>query len=139
VSRTGPTGPPLRAEIDVLQAITRTFAAKRRFRRRAGSCTVADVSLAEVRSQIDQIDEHIVRLLAARQKLVKEAALHKTDEHSVRAPDRRAAMMARRHEWAIREGVSPEVVRRVYDAMVEAFIDLELREHTQINRADPRN
>ncbi|MEY8017767.1 chorismate mutase [Mycobacterium servetii] len=36
------------------------------------------MSLAEVRSQIDQIDEHIVRLLATRQKLVKEAALYKT-------------------------------------------------------------
>ncbi|WP_407688495.1 chorismate mutase [Mycobacterium sp. HUMS_1102779] len=97
------------------------------------------MSLAEVRSQIDQIDEHIVRLLATRQKLVTEAALYKTDQHSVRAPDRRAAMMARRHEWAIREGASPEVVRRVYDAMVGAFIDLELREHSQISRADPRN
>ncbi len=97
------------------------------------------MSLAEVRSHIDQIDEHIVRLLAARQKLVEEAALYKTDEHSVRAPDRRAAMMARRHEWAIQEGASPEVVRRVYDAMIEAFIDLELQEHTQINRANPRS
>ncbi|MEE3755321.1 chorismate mutase [Mycobacterium intracellulare] len=90
------------------------------------------MSIVEVRSQIDQIDEEIVKLLAVRQKLVKEAARYKTDEHAVRAPERRATMMARRDEWATAEGVSPEVVRRVYDAMIDAFIDLELQEHTRI-------
>ena len=90
------------------------------------------MSIVEVRSQIDRIDEQIVCLLAARQKLVKEAARYKTDEYAVRAPDRRATMMARRHEWAVAEGVSPEVVRRVYDAMIDSFIDLELHEHASI-------
>jgi isochorismate pyruvate lyase len=91
------------------------------------------MSISEVRSRIDQIDEQIVKLLAVRQKLVKEAARHKTDEHAVRAPDRRAAMMTRLRDLAIRECVSPEVVRRMYDAMIDAFIDLELQEHARIN------
>ena len=91
------------------------------------------MSISEVRSHIDQIDEQIVKLLAVRQKLVKEAARYKTDEHAVRAPDRRAAMMTRLRDLAIREGVSPGVVRRVYDAMIDAFIDLELQEHSRIN------
>lgn len=90
------------------------------------------VSIVEVRSQIDQIDEQIVKLLAARQKLVKEAARYKTDESAVRAPERRATMMARRREWATAEGVSSEVVRRVYEAMIDSFIDLELHEHAKI-------
>jgi isochorismate pyruvate lyase len=91
------------------------------------------VSIDEVRSHIDGIDEQIVKLLAARQKLVKKAARYKTDEQAVRAPDRRAAMMERRRELALREGVSPEVVCRVYDAMIDGFIDLELQEHSRIN------
>lgn len=87
------------------------------------------MSLAQVRSQIDAIDTEIVRLLAARQKLVQEAARYKSDEQAVRAPERRAAVMQHRQQLAIREGVSPEVVRRVYVAMIDAFVDLELREY----------
>jgi isochorismate pyruvate lyase len=94
------------------------------------------MSIFEVRSQIDQIDEQIVKLLAARQKLVKEAARYKTDEHAVRAPDRRATMMARRHEWATAEGVSPDVVCRVYETMIDSFIDLELQEHARITETN---
>jgi isochorismate pyruvate lyase len=91
------------------------------------------MSISEVRSRIDEIDEKIVKLLASRQALVKEAANYKADEPAVRAPDRRVAMMTRFHELALREGVSPEVVRSVYDAMIDGFIDLELSEHARIN------
>jgi isochorismate pyruvate lyase len=91
------------------------------------------VSIDDVRSRIDELDEQIVKLPAARQKLVKEVARYKTDEQAVRAPGRRAAMMERRRGLAIRAGVSPEVVRRVYDAMIDAFIDLELQEHGRIS------
>lgn len=62
----------------------------------------------------------IVKLLAARQGLVKQAA--------------RAAMMTRLHDSALRESVSPEVIRNVYDAMIDSFIDLELRECARIRQ-----
>lgn len=91
------------------------------------------MSISEVRAQIDQIDEQIVKLLAMRQKLVKEAARYKTDEQAVRAPDRRVAMMIRLQELAAQHGVSSQVVHRTYDAMIDAFIDLELAEHALIN------
>lgn len=94
------------------------------------------MSISEVRARIDQIDARIVKLLATRQKLVKEAARYKADEHAVHAPDRRAAMMTRLHKLSIQEGVSPDVVRRVYDAMIDAFIDLELHEHARITEKD---
>ena len=87
------------------------------------------MSISEVRSHIDQIDEQIVKLLAVRPKLVKEAARYKTDKHAVRAPDRRAAMMTRLRGLPIQEGVAQDVVHRVFDAMIDAFIDLELQEH----------
>jgi isochorismate pyruvate lyase len=90
------------------------------------------VSISEVRARIDQIDEQIVQLLATRQKLVKKAARYKADEHAVHAPDRRAAMMTRLHKLSIQEDVAPEVVRRVYDVMIDAFIELELHEHARI-------
>lgn len=90
------------------------------------------MSLAEVRAQIDQIDEQIVALLAARQQPVRQAAHYKADPQAVRAPDRRAAVMARLQGLADQHGVSPEVVRRTYEAMIDAFIDLELHEHAAI-------
>jgi isochorismate pyruvate lyase len=61
------------------------------------------MSISEVRLQIDQIDERIVKLLAVRQTLVKEAARDKTDDHAVRAPHRRTAMMTRLRELAVHE------------------------------------
>jgi isochorismate pyruvate lyase len=94
------------------------------------------VSIDDVRAHIDEVDENIVKLLAARQRLVEEAARFKADEQAVRAPDRRVTMMERRRELALREGVSPEVVRRVYEAMIDAFVDLELDEHGRINGGD---
>lgn len=89
------------------------------------------MSLEIIRLHIDAVDHHIIKLLANRQKLVTEAARYKTDDAAVRAPDRRTAMMEHRRELALREGVSPEVVRRVYDTMIDAFTDLELQEHSR--------
>jgi isochorismate pyruvate lyase len=99
----------------------------------SASATVALMSISDVRAHIDQIDEQIIKLLATRQKLVREAARYKTDEQAVRAPDRRVAMMTRLQELALQHGVSSEVVRRTYDAMIDAFIDLELAEHARIS------
>lgn len=87
------------------------------------------MSLDEVRQQIDQLDDQIVALLAQRQQQVIRAASYKTDASQVRAPDRRARMMARLNDRAVAQGVEPEVVARVYTAMIDAFIELELREH----------
>ena len=93
----------------------------------------APMSLSEVRARIDQIDEQIVTLLAARQKLVREAARYKADPQAVRAPDRRAGVMSRLQELAALHGVSADVVHRTYTAMIDAFIDLELHEHARIS------
>lgn len=87
------------------------------------------VSLADVRQQIDQLDDQIVVLLARRQQQVKRASADKQDEAAVRAPDRRKLMMERLASRAVEEGVDPDVVARVYAAMIDAFIDVELREH----------
>ena len=93
----------------------------------------APMSLAEVRAHIDQIDEQIVTLMAARQTLVRQAARYKSDQAAVRAPDRRAAVMRRLGELAAEHGVSADVVHRTYTAMIDAFIDLELQEHARIS------
>lgn len=86
------------------------------------------MSLDDVRAAIDRIDDQIVALLAQRQAQVEAAATFKADDAAVRAPDRRAALLARVRDRAVEEGASPDVVTATYTAMVDAFIALELGE-----------
>lgn len=85
-------------------------------------------SLADVRARIDGIDGELVRLLAERQALVRAAAAFKTDERSVRAPDRVEQVVALARSRAAEAGLSPDVAEPVWRAMIGAFIDLELGE-----------
>jgi isochorismate pyruvate lyase len=86
------------------------------------------MSLDDVRAAIDRIDDQIVALLAQRQEQVRAAAAYKSDDAEVRAPERRADLMARVRERATAEGADPDVVTATYTAMVDAFIALELGE-----------
>ncbi len=90
------------------------------------------MTLADVREQIDRLDDQLVGLLAQRQQQVQRAARFKVDEAAVRAPDRRASMMARLRERALEEDLDPSVVDAVWTAMIDAFIALELREHRSL-------
>ena len=87
------------------------------------------MSLHDIRSQIDEIDADLVRRLAAREALVRQAATYKADEQAVRSPDRVEQVITKVRTLAADLGASPEVVERVYRAMINAFIDLELTEH----------
>ena len=89
--------------------------------------------LAEVRSEIDRIDEAVVRLLAERAMYVKDAARFKRDAFQVSAPARQAAVFARVRELAQRheprfnggfEGL-PDVVEAAYRALVAGYIACE--------------
>ncbi|BCJ40031.1 hypothetical protein GCM10010168_28890 [Actinoplanes ianthinogenes] len=86
-------------------------------------------SLAAVRREIDAIDGEMVRLLAAREGLVRRAGALKKDEQAVRAPGRVEEVIAKVRGLAGEAGASPEVVERVYRAMIGAFIELELNQH----------
>jgi isochorismate pyruvate lyase len=89
------------------------------------------VSLTEIRAEIDAIDAEVVQRLAARELLVRRAATLKADEQAVRAPDRVEQVIAKVRALAVEAGATPEVVERVYRAMIGAFIDLELAAHRE--------
>jgi isochorismate pyruvate lyase len=92
-------------------------------------------SLSEIRAAIDAVDADLVRLLARREQLVRQAAPLKRDQQAVQAPGRVEQVIARARAHATTEGADPDVVERIYRAMVQAFIDMELTEH---RRATPR-
>ncbi|MCK9904555.1 chorismate mutase [Parafrankia colletiae] len=85
--------------------------------------------LRDIRSRIDLLDQQIVQLLAAREDLVRAAGRLKSDTAAVRAPDRVEQVVQRVRGLAKEAGASPEVVDRIYRAMISAFIDLELAVH----------
>lgn len=94
------------------------------------------MSLEEVRGEIDAIDARIIELLGARQQLVMRAATFKRNEHEVRAPDRRARMMVRLRELAVRHGVEPMLVERVYNTLIDGFIELEQQRHRALTAGE---
>lgn len=85
-------------------------------------------SLAEVRAEIDRLDEQIVALIGERAGYVKAAAAFKTSEQDVAAPERFAAMLQVRRQWAEQAGISPDVMESIYRLLVQYFI-AEEKEH----------
>ncbi len=91
-------------------------------------------NIEDVRGAIDDLDGEILRLLGRRARYVAAAARFKTDGESVRAPERQKAMLARRRDWAEREGLDPDFVEGLYRDIVSHFITREM-ERWQEDRA----
>jgi isochorismate pyruvate lyase len=83
-------------------------------------------SLAEVRAEIDRIDEGVVALIAERARYVRAAAQFKTSESAVAAPERQAAMLEVRRRWAERDGIDPDLIEQLYRDLVAYFISHEM-------------
>ncbi|WP_442113557.1 chorismate mutase [Pseudomonas sp. NUPR-001] len=89
-------------------------------------------SIDEVRQHIDCIDRDLVVLLARRGHLVNQAASFKRSSADVRAPARVEQVIAKVRGIAVQTGANPQVVERVYRAMIEAFIEEELKTHAAL-------
>lgn len=85
-------------------------------------------SLAEIRAQIDQRDRQIIALLGERFAYVKAAAKFKSGATAVKAPERFAAMLKQRRDWAADEGLSPDAIETMYRDLVNHFIDEEMKQ-----------
>ena len=83
-------------------------------------------SIEEVRDAIDGLDRGILSLLGRRARYVAAAARFKTNEGSVRAPERQEAMLARRRDWAEEEGLDPDFVEELYGRIVSHFVGREM-------------
>lgn len=83
-------------------------------------------TLADVRANIDRLDDEIVRLIAERAMYVKDAARFKRDAFQVSAPARQAQVFDKARALAQRHNQGftnlEQVVDATYRAMVSAFI-----------------
>ncbi len=86
-------------------------------------------TLSQVRTAIDAIDGELIHLLARRQYFVEQAGRlkPKNNAQAVADPERVAQVIADRRQWALAVGLSPEVAEAVWQSMIAAFIELELK------------
>ena len=82
-------------------------------------------TLSEVRAAIDEIDDQLIRLLAARFNAVKRAAELKDDPDEARVPWRVEEVTRRVRDEAAIAGFDPDVAERIWRAMMEECIAYE--------------
>ena len=84
--------------------------------------------LDEIRAGMDAIDREIVALIARRVAYVRAAAKFKTSSANVAAPERVAAVLKTRREWAEAAGLSGDVVEGLYRDLVAYSVAEEHKE-----------
>ena len=82
-------------------------------------------NLDEIRAGMDAIDREIVGLIAQRVAYVRAAATFKTSSANVAAPERVAAVLKTRREWAEAAGLSGEVIEGLYRDLVAYSVSEE--------------
>jgi len=83
--------------------------------------------MEDIRREIDCIDRVVISQLGKRFKYVLAASKFKTNETSVRAPDRFKSMLEKRREWAQAEGLNPDAIEKLYADLVNHFIEEEMK------------
>ncbi|AOA56931.1 chorismate mutase [Acinetobacter larvae] len=85
-------------------------------------------SLAEIRQHLDEIDRHMIELIALRQFYVDQVSHFKLDEAAVQAPARVEQVIAAVREYAQQQGLDADWVEQFYRHMIQHFIQRELKQ-----------
>ncbi|WP_428969192.1 chorismate mutase [Sphingomonas sp. Xoc002] len=93
-----------------------------------GPATPCCRTLGEVRTNIDRIDDEILRLMAERSRYVTQAGRFKASAATVRDEARIRQILTRIREKAATQGVSRDVAEATFRAMVEGFTAEEVRQ-----------
>ncbi|WFE98806.1 chorismate mutase [Micromonospora sp. WMMD964] len=82
--------------------------------------------IAELRGVIDHLDQRIIALLAERTRVVQELTAYKTDEATVRSPDRVRQVLDRVSDLAVGNGMPPQVAVGTYRALIDELTRMQL-------------
>lgn len=82
-------------------------------------------NLDEIRAGMDAIDREIIDLIARRVAYVRAAADFKTSSANVAAPERVAAVLKTRRQWAEAKGLSGDVIEGLYRDLVAYSVSEE--------------
>ena len=83
-------------------------------------------TLAEVRAEIDRLDQSLISTIGRRQEYVHAAARFKRSDNEVHAHERQRQMIEVRRLWAETEGVAPDLIEGLFRTMVNHFVSAEL-------------
>jgi isochorismate pyruvate lyase len=86
------------------------------------------LNIQDIRFEIDRVDRQIIAAFGKRFEYVKAASKFKTNEVSVKAPERFKSMLKQRRIWAEAEGLNPDVIEKLYQDLVNYFIQEELKD-----------
>jgi isochorismate pyruvate lyase len=88
------------------------------------SCSNID----EIRSQIDSLDKLVLKALGIRYQFVREIVKYKNKDYaSIKAQDRYDAVLKKGREWAVENGIDPDVIEKIYKELIHHFIDEEMK------------
>lgn len=90
-------------------------------------------SLDEIREGMDAIDREVVLLIAQRVEYVRAAAKFKTSSAGVAAPERVAAVLKTRREWAEAAGLNGDLIETLYQQLVNYCVSEEHKRWHEIN------
>jgi len=85
-------------------------------------------SLEEVRTEIDTLDDEIVKLIGARNSYIKQAARFKNTVDEVKNPERIAEIIARVRHQALALGMSANLLEEIYTIMINEMVESEIAE-----------
>lgn len=84
-------------------------------------------SKEEIRSEIDLIDNEIIKLFGIRFQFVKEITKYKENNiESIIARDRYNKVLAERKIWAEQNGLDGYIIESIYKQLIDYFINKEL-------------
>lgn len=92
-------------------------------------------TMAEVRAGVDALDDVLVPLLVTRSGYMHEAARIKAQAHLVRDEARIQQIIDRVRPLAEAEGGNPDLMERLYRAMMECYIAYEHEELARLQAA----
>ena len=82
--------------------------------------------MGDIRAEINRIDRDVIALVGQRFQYVQAAAQFKTSEESVKVPERFNSMLGQRRSWAEEQGLSPDVIEKMFRDLVGYFIKEEM-------------
>lgn len=85
-------------------------------------------TMQEVRAGVNALDDILVPLLVERSGYMTQAAKVKNDENLVRDEARIQTIIDRVRPMAEAQGGNPDLIERIYRAMMECYIDYEHQE-----------
>ena len=85
-------------------------------------------TLSEARTEIDKVDEEIVKLIAKRNEYIKQIAHFKSSIDEVKADDRITDVISRVREQAISLDLSPNLINDLYVRMIDGMVESEIAE-----------